>query len=634
MPNALASETSPYLLQHKDNPVDWRPWSADAFAQAQRRDVPVFLSVGYSTCYWCHVMEREVFENETLARQMNDGFVCVKVDREERPDVDEHYMTATQVLSGQGGWPMSVFLTPDGKPFFAGTYFPPHDMQGRPGFGRIMETLTDAWQNRRDELLESIDGVADVLMRLAKPRPPEERTTFDASLVARLTREAAADYDPSLGGFGRAPKFPRQTLLAFLLEAGGHEKALQHTLSAMANGGIRDHLGGGFHRYSTDAKWLVPHFEIMLYDQAMLAPLYADAAGRFDEPRFAEVARGCCDFVLREMTSDAGAFFTAFDAEVDGSEGKNYLWTPDEIRSVLGDEADDFLAIYGLDRGFNFADPHGPNPHTPDANVLFLAEPDRENEAEPLRQRLLAIRKQRQQPLLDTKIVTSWNGLMAEALAACGKLLDEPRYVDAADKAVDWLLANHIVDGRLIRSSRDGTAGQAAGVLEDYAHLASALVTLNRRDEAEGLLAVLNKHFKKGDAYAATADDDPDHRLMGGVRRLTAGDTPLPSGNGMVAITLLRLGRTDDARKLVETFAGPIVEQPGHASVLAMAASMLVPHGDFTVEPGPAVDAPQSPPAEAGQVVQLAGEWIDAQQIDVVLTIAEGFHLYSPRHKG
>ena len=680
MPNALANETSPYLLQHKDNPVDWRPWGEAAFEEARRRDVPIFLSVGYSTCYWCHVMEREVFENDRLARQMNEGYVCVKVDREERPDVDEHYMVATQVLSGQGGWPMSVFLTQEGQPFFAGTYFPPTDMHGRPGFATVMDALSDAWRERRGELIDSVAGVTDVLKRLAEPRPPAEAITFDEERIAMLAREAAADYEPTHGGFGRAPKFPRQTLLSFLLEAGGSERELMHTLDEMANGGLRDQLGGGFHRYSTDAKWLVPHFEIMLYDQAMLAPVYAEAgvgggggvggsatAVAASGERYREVARRCCDFVLREMTSDEGAFFTAFDAEVDGSEGKNYLWTPDEVREALGvgrasarrpedasrpgrpdgsherraearptgdEEIDAFLSVYGLDQGFNFADPHGPNPNRPDTNVLYLAEPGREAEVAHLREQLRIARKDRKQPLLDTKVVTSWNGLMIEALATCGELLEEPRYTEAARRAAAWLMEHHVVDGRLMRSSREGQVGDATAVLDDYAHLGRGLLACGMRAEAAGLAKEAVERFGVGGAFATTAADDEDTRLMGGIRRVAAGDTPLPSGNGSMALLLLELGHVEAAKDVVSTLAGAIIDQAGNTSTLALAASRLVKHGPWTVAAGEPVDAPQTPPAEAGTVVGLSGEWIDAQQIDVLLDIGDGFRLYSPRHKG
>ena len=637
MANALAGETSPYLLQHKDNPVDWRPWGPDAFDEARRRGVPVFLSVGYSTCYWCHVMEREVFENHDLAAKLNESFVAVKVDREERPDVDEHYMTATQVLSGQGGWPMSVFLTPDGGPFFAGTYFPPTDMQGRPGFGTLVDALADAWANRRDDVNQTIEGVTQVLARLARPKPPSDDLRFDNETFTRLLAAAAADFDPQFGGFGRAPKFPRQTLLALLLEAQSHDEPLRRTLDAMANGGIRDHLGGGFHRYSTDAKWLVPHFEIMLYDQAMLAPIYARAAKRLGVPRYESVARRCLDFVLREMTSDGGAFFTAFDAEVDAHEGGNYLWTPDQVRETLGDDAAQFNAVYGLDRGFNFADPHGPNPHTPDENVLFLAEPEADESPEiaAMREKLLAARATRKQPLLDTKIVTSWNGLMIEAFAVAADALDEPRYRDAANRAADWLMANHWKDGKLARSSRDGKVGAAGGVLDDYAHLGLGLLALKRIDEAKQLAdAMLAKFTLDSGALASTASDDPDVRLMGGIRRSGAGDTPLPAGNGSAALLLLGLRRINAARDIVDALASQIDENPGHASTLTLAALKLQDAaGDWTLRGQLDLDALTPPPevtAEAGDVVQLSGEWVDDRRIDVLVTIADGFHLYAP----
>ena len=392
--NRLADQTSPYLLQHQHNPVDWHPWGPDAIETARRENKPIFLSVGYSTCYWCHVMERESFENDRVAAVMNELFVNVKVDREERPDVDQTYMTAVQLLTRRGGWPMSVWLLPDLRPFYAGTYFPANDYQDRPGFVSLLKGLADAYHNRRAEVDASAEDVTSAVRQLAEPPPPKAAMTLDEAWLARVVERSASDYDPRHGGFGAAPKFPRQTLLELLLTYNRRHpddrrmQQVRHALDAMAHGGIRDHLGGGFHRYSTDAEWLVPHFEIMLYDNAMLGWCYAEAYRQTEDRRYAAVARGIFDFVLREMTSPDGAFYTAFDAEVDAREGEPYLWTRAEVEATLAaagtSEADihRFCRQYGLDEGPNFADPHHGNGR-PEKNVLFLAEPAGDRRAGP-----------------------------------------------------------------------------------------------------------------------------------------------------------------------------------------------------------------------------------------------------------
>jgi uncharacterized protein YyaL (SSP411 family) len=633
MPNLLADETSPYLLQHQHNPVAWRPWGNEAFAEAAWRDVPIFLSVGYSSCYWCHVMEREVFENESLARQMNEGFVCVKVDREERPDVDEHYMTATQVLAGQGGWPMSAFLTPDGRPFFAGTYFPPTDLHGRPGFGTVMTAMTEAYRDRRDDVVETATQVTQVLERLAAPTPPEKDVTLDAATLARLTIEATAGEDVRNGGFGRSPKFPQETLLLALLHAGGRESTVRRALDAMADGGLRDHLGGGFHRYSTDATWTVPHFEIMLYDQALLAEAYAAASLALDEPRYGEVARACCDFVLREMTDEAGGFYTALDAEAGQKEGGPYPWTPPQVVEVLGEaDAAIFNRVYGLDEGFNFADPHGPT-QQPEANVLVLA--DRNVEADPavaaMRRKLLDARQTRPQPMLDTKVITSWNGLMIRALAVAADLLDEPRYREAAAKAATWLLEHHVArddEFRLARASRNGRVRFDGVSLEDYAYLGRAMLALSTGDDewraaAVELADAMQRDFARDGGGFFTTPRDAE-AVLG--RRVTAGDNPLPSGNAWAARLLLDLGRVDAARATIATSAGPLVDQPSHAAAMLESAHVFhARQGDLYVPAGDAT--PPTPADEADAAVTLSAEWHDPHQFEVRLAVADGFHL-------
>ena len=367
-------ESSPYLLQHAHNPVAivaLRTLGPEAFAAARSQNKPIFLSVGYSTCYWCHVMERQSFENPLIAKVMNEKFICIKVDREERPDVDQLYMTAVQVMTHQGGWPMSVFLTPQLKPFWGGTYFPPMDTHGRPGFLTVLNSISDHFHKKPEQVQRATDQLTQILEQVAEPAGASARITIDdaANVEEReVTRCDRGNYEPMYGGFGNAPKFPRETLLELLLartakpQSGKGEdilKIARHALDAMADGGIRDQLGGAFHRYSTDAKWLVPHFEIMLYDNAMLAWCYVEAHRQTGEARYATVARGILDFILREMTSPSGAFYTAFDAEVDAQEGLSYLWTSPEIEQILGTEdAKIFNAVYGVDQGPNFADPH------------------------------------------------------------------------------------------------------------------------------------------------------------------------------------------------------------------------------------------------------------------------------------
>ena len=441
--NRLSRETSPYLLQHQHNPVDWYPWGPEAFAAAAKVNKPIFLSVGYSTCYWCHVMERQSFENESVAAEMNARFINIKVDREERPDVDQLYMTAVQVLTRQGGWPMSLFLTPDLRPFYGGTYFPPTDSYGRPGFVTLLHGIEDAYRNRPGEVEKTATQVVKILEGLAEPSAAKSPIEIAMPWVHSLIEQSISDYDSRHGGFGGAPKFPRETLLELLLAnfeqpvlsgaklpattAPDTRQMTLHTLDSLAAGGIRDHLGGGFHRYSTDAQWLVPHFEIMLYDNALLAWCYVEAHRLTGEQKHAEIARGIFEFVLREMTSPAGGFYTAFDAEVDAMEGASYLWTADEIDAVLSESPDAsriFRRVYGIDLGPNFADPHHGSGKA-DKNILFLPKPIELVAAElkmepaalstllaPLREKLYAARRKRKQPLLDTKILTSWNALM------------------------------------------------------------------------------------------------------------------------------------------------------------------------------------------------------------------------------
>ena len=512
--NALANETSPYLLQHAHNPVQWLPWGQDAFDQAKQRDTPIFLSIGYSTCYWCHVMEREVFEDETIAQQMNALFVCVKVDREQRPDIDDIYMTATQAMTRRGGWPMSVFLTPPGargagdpglRPFWCGTYLPPTPMHGITSFPQVLNALSTAWQNQRSDIMEQGDKVAAVVTESLTSE--SEPAPIESGLIECATNVLCSIYDSVHGGFGDAPKFPTPCLPSFLLavqKTTGNDNIqhiLAHSLDRMARGGVFDQIGGGFHRYSVDEQWLVPHFEKMLYDNGQLAELYADyieAADPGDDlmPVFKRTLTATGDYVIREMTDPSGAFWSAQDAEVDGQEGLNYLWLQDEFRDACGDEQLAIVAeqLYGIDRGTNFQDPH--HQANAPANVLFVPEPWPTIAAQlatsvdklfavqdDINHKLLAIRDQRKQPVTDDKVLTAWNGMMIAGLAKSGRVLNVQRFIHAAASAANAILTQLAMpddDGvGLYRTMRDGKPS-VPGFLEDYAHFVHGLIELHR----------------------------------------------------------------------------------------------------------------------------------------------------------
>lgn len=645
--NRLANETSPYLLQHRANPVDWYPWGEEAIAKARAENKPIFLSVGYSTCYWCHVMERQCFENQAIADEMNKRFICIKVDREERPDIDQLYMTAVQLLTRHGGWPMSVFLLPDLRPYYGGTYFPPGDSPGRPGFPTLLRVLDDATRTRASEVNNSAGQITAALAELGRPQPPPRATLVDDALLNRLIERSTADFDARHGGFGSAPKFPRETLLELLLIRQRMRpdpqqlSQITQSLDAMAHGGIRDHLGGGFHRYSTDGEWLIPHFEIMLYDNAMLGWCYAEAYSQTHDVRYASIARGIFDFVMRDMTAPTGAFYTAFDAEVDAREGMPYLWTRIEVEQtlaeLLGDAPDAesriarFCEIYGLDTGPNFADPHHGN-GIPDSNVLYIVEPDGspspllDESLMPLREALLNRRRQRKQPLLDTKIITAWNALMIRALAHGGKVLDESRYTSAAIAAATFLLEHHRTeDGSLRRTSRDGVAKHSA-FLDDYAFFAQALLELGSTtgdirwtNEARGLYSTMTARFADpAGGFFFTEAGATD--LL--VRQKVSGDSPLPSGNAVAAMVALSLGDAESCRTTVDIFTGQLLTNAESMSALLQAASdYLKDHEPFVVTAAGISKAPELPP------VALSASWINATQLRVRIDIAPGFHI-------
>ncbi|WP_186831975.1 thioredoxin domain-containing protein [Streptomyces sp. ISID311] len=486
MPNRLAHETSPYLLQHADNPVDWWPWSADAFEEARRRGVPVLLSVGYSSCHWCHVMAHESFEDPATAALLNDHFVAVKVDREERPDVDAVYMEAVQAATGQGGWPMTVFLTPDAEPFYFGTYFPPEPRHGMPSFGQILEGVRSAWADRRDEVGEVAGRiVADLAGRSLSASLPADRRPPRAEELHTALMGLTRDFDAAHGGFGGAPKFPPPMVLEFLLRhhartaSAGALEMVQATCAAMARGGIYDQLGGGFARYAVDATWTVPHFEKMLYDNALLCRTYAHLWRSTGSEEARRTAVETADFLVRELRTDQGGFASALDADSDDGSGRHvegayYVWTPGQLRAVLGEEDAEFAAAhFGVTEEGTFEE---------GASVLQLPDTEGLVDAErvaSVRQRLLAAREERPRPGRDDKVVACWNGLAIAALAETGAYFDRPDLIQAATDAADLLVRVHM-DGqaRLHRTSRDGTPGANSGVLEDYADVAEGFLTL------------------------------------------------------------------------------------------------------------------------------------------------------------
>jgi uncharacterized protein len=553
--NRLAGETSPYLLQHAHNPVDWYPWGSEAFARARDEDRPIFLSVGYSSCHWCHVMERESFESPTIAALMNESFVNVKVDREERPDVDQIYMAAVQAMTGHGGWPMSVFLTPDGKPFYGGTYFPPTDSRGMPGFTRVLAGVAQAWRDRRDEITSSAGEMTERLRAISEIPPSAGSLTL--KLLDEAVRSLARNFDPSHGGFGSAPKFPHPMDLRLLLRQHartGDAHALHMvrvTLDKMARGGIYDHLGGGFARYSTDDRWLVPHFEKMLYDNALLAQVYLEAFQLTGDAELAGVARATLDYVLGGMTSPEGGFYSTEDADSEGVEGKYYVWTLAEVEEVLGPErAKTFTYVYDVTKQGNWEE-HNilylPKPIPQAAKMLGRDEAELREALADSRALLLDVRSRRVPPGKDTKVLTSWNGLMLAPMAEAARILRNERYLDAARKAAGFVLDKmRTEDGRLLHSYKDGQAKFNA-YLDDYACLIDGLTRLFETtgeprwleaavELAEVMIAEFADPAQGGFYYTGKSHET----LI--VRQKDSYDNATPAGNAIAAAALLRLG--------------------------------------------------------------------------------------------
>ncbi len=580
--NRLAHEKSPYLLQHAHNPVDWYPWGKEAFAKAKKEDKPIFLSIGYSTCHWCHVMEEESFEDPQTAQFLNEHFVPIKVDREERPDVDQIYMAAVMAMTGSGGWPLSVFLTPDLKPFYGGTYFPNSDRYGMPSFMTLLRSLSESWKANRAGLVNAGENLTQAI-RQQSQREAGGSARLDADVLKRAHEQLRGNFDSDLGGFGGAPKFPRSHLLSFLLrywKRSGDAEALgmvTKTLDEMAKGGMYDQLGGGFHRYSVDERWHVPHFEKMLYDQALLAKTYLEATQATGNAEYARVAREIFDYVFREMTSAEGPFYCAQDADSvpdakrprDKKEGAVYVWEQAEIEILLGKEnAEIFDYAYGVESHGNAqSDPHG---EFTNKNILFAAHGEAQiakrfskkpEEVRDIlrnaREKLMAVRAQRPSPHLDDKMLTDWNGLFISSLAMGSMVLEESRYRDAAKKAADFILARLVdKDGRLLHRYRDGEAGIPA-TLEDHAFLAHGLFDLFEAtqepkylDQAKHWTQEMIRLFwdEKAGGFFLSAHDAES--LI--TRSKEVYDGAIPSGNSVAALALLRVGRLTMDSKLEE----------------------------------------------------------------------------------
>jgi hypothetical protein len=580
--NRLIDATSPYLLQHAHNPVDWFPWGEEALARAKAEDKPILLSIGYSACHWCHVMERESFENQSIAELMNRSFVCIKVDREERPDLDDVYMAATLAMNhGQGGWPMTVFLTPEQEPFFAGTYFPPDDRGGRPGFPTVLERIAEMWKHDRASVKDQGVQLAEYLRENAKAAPGG--SVGEEALRTALD-QLARDFDPQWGGFGRAPKFPPSAGLSLLLRLHrrfGEARALEmvrKTLDAMARGGMYDQVGGGFARYSTDERWLVPHFEKMLYDNAQLARVYLEGFQATGEPFYRRIAAETLDYVLREMTDAAGGFYSATDADSEGEEGKFFVWTPAEVRAAVGDDelARRFDAYYDITEGGNWEGnsiPHTPRRLGEVAAQLGVAPGDLEASLDEARKRVYEARKLRVPPALDDKVLIAWNGLMISAFAEGARVLDDARYLGAARRAADFLLGTlRRPDGRLLRTWRAGRA-QLDAYLEDYAFLAEGLVDLYEAgggpkylDAAAALADRMREDFAAEEGgFFSTARG---HEALI-VRPREGHDGAIPSANAAAAMALARLSYhldrpelRDDAGRALRAWGKAIARQP------------------------------------------------------------------------
>ena len=616
--NRLINEKSPYLLQHARNPVNWYPWGNEAFERALSEDKPVFLSIGYSTCHWCHVMEMESFSDVGMAALLNENFICIKVDREERPDIDNVYMSAVVAMTGRGGWPLTVFLTPDRRPFYGGTYFPPEDRWGIAGLRTVLLSVTSAWNERRNEINRSAGELTRVLRSLRAG--PDEGATLDVNTLRGAYSYFEEAFDKSSAGFGPAPKFPMGHNLSFLLRYAAREEQpgalmmVESTLRAMAGGGLYDQVGGGFHRYSTDADWRIPHFEKMLYDQAVLAKAYLEAFQYTGHDFYARIARETLDYVLRDLRDDCGGFYSAEDADsaVPGEggekrEGAFYLWSHDEVLDAIGEEAGRIAAHhFGIRPGGNApADPHGEfagrnilyRAHSPEetARQLDMSLTAVETALSDARRALLDARTLRPRPHIDDKILTDWNGLMISSLAAAYRILNEPRYRDAAEAAARFVMEELTDgDGRLLHRYRDGDSGISA-TLDDYAFFIHGLIDLYEATfettylrQALRLTSVMRDLFwdEETGGFFFTANDSEG--LI--VRVKEVQDGAIPSGNSVAALDLIRLGRLTAkpefeslAAELMKAVSGSISNMPASHTFMLMALDFAVGHSSEIV---------------------------------------------------
>jgi len=575
--NHLANEQSPYLLQHADNPVDWYPWGKEAFKKARELDRPIFLSIGYSTCHWCHVMEHESFEDDSVAKLLNDSFISIKVDREELPEIDHVYMSVCQAMTGRGGWPLTIVMTPAKEPFFAGTYFPKDKRGGRSGLFQILPMIADAWNSKRQDIMTSVGQVKNYLDQLnSKPAG----NNFSTELINRAYDQFRNGFDEEYGGFFRAPKFPSPHNLIFLMRyhhSFDNKIALDmatKTLKQMRLGGIYDHIGFGFHRYSTDRHWLVPHFEKMLYDQAMIAMAYTEAYHITGEDIFAQTAREIFTYVLRDMTASEGGFFSAEDADSEGEEGKFYIWTEQEIKEVLGEDyGKEFNDIFSITTPGNYRDESSGKETRLNIPHLKNYNTNGSNDFESAREKLFNIREKRIHPLKDDKILTDWNGLMIAALAKAAIVLDEPVYLDAAEKAAEFVLHSISKGERLLKRYRNGVAALDAH-LDDYAFMAWGLLELYEAtfatkylSQSLDLMNIMVEDFwddKNGGFFLGS---DQSEKLI--VRSKTAYDGAIPSGNSVAVMNMVKLTRitgntnwAELAEKTIRAFSEDVNRAP------------------------------------------------------------------------
>jgi len=600
MANRLAREASPYLKQHAENPVDWYPWGRDALERAKKEDKPILLSIGYSACHWCHVMEHESFEDARIAALMNDHFVCIKVDREERPDLDQIYQLTVQLLGRSGGWPLTVFLTPDQRPFFAGTYFPPVERHGMPSFPRILAAVADAYREKRGDIDLQAREIADAIVQVTKPEPKPGALGTD--LLARAAARLASRFDDEHGGFGSRPKFPSTMSLDVLLAHGvlaGDARSttrVRRALDAMRDGGIYDQLGGGFHRYSTDERWLVPHFEKMLYDNALLLRLYVDGSRVFADERYARTAREIVAYVLREMTDARdGGFYATQDADSEGEEGKFFVWTPDEVRAAAADDAELACARFGVGHEGNFpSESDGDSAPSsvlsiaksiPDLAVAFTTAPsDVERRLEVARAAMLAHREKRIKPFRDEKILASWNGLFVSALADASRALGEPAWLAAAERAFDFVWRVLQRDGRVLRHAKDGVA-KGPGFLDDQAFVGCAAIDLYEATgngdylaRARTVASTIRAHFMDASGALYLVADDGEPLIA---RTQDVFDHAIPSATSKAIELFARLGTLVDpelatlAERALASLAPAAVDNPFGLSTIVLLADRV-----------------------------------------------------------